>query len=340
MLAQAGVQPAMRVLQVGTCGCTAALLAEATGPHGRVVSADPDPEVTARARAALNAAGYGQRVTLVTAAPGHGVPGHAPFDAIIVTGSVQDIEPCWTRQLGPCGTLVVPLRLNGVTRLAGLRRAGGHLASTSLQACDLSPAHWAGEAGVRAYALDSPRGGQVRVQFEDGTPGGFEVSCRALGSEPTSAWPGVNLASGEDFADLPLWLAGRPGYCQVSTLEGAVLGAGLSGWWGRDWYPSGITRGESVAILGLRPASWTSPVTRELGAWAYGPDARQAADDLATEILAWDQRGRSLPETALVYWPRGASPGPASPGSVVFEQAHGTTTITWPAGDRSAPGRN
>ena len=38
MIRQAGVQPGMRVLEVGSGGYNAALLAEITGPGGRVVS--------------------------------------------------------------------------------------------------------------------------------------------------------------------------------------------------------------------------------------------------------------------------------------------------------------
>lgn len=40
----------MTVLEIGSGGCNAALLAEMAGPAGRVVSMDIDPEVTDRAR--------------------------------------------------------------------------------------------------------------------------------------------------------------------------------------------------------------------------------------------------------------------------------------------------
>src|SRR2546429_552352 len=66
MIAQAGIEPGMSVLEVGSGGYNAALLAEVTGKEGRVVSIDIDPDVTGRATAALAATGYADRVTVVT----------------------------------------------------------------------------------------------------------------------------------------------------------------------------------------------------------------------------------------------------------------------------------
>jgi protein-L-isoaspartate(D-aspartate) O-methyltransferase len=85
MIREAGVQSGMRVLEIGSGGCNAALLAEVTGPDGHIVSVDIDPEVTARATAALDTAGYAGRVIVVTADAEHGVAAQSPFDAVIVT---------------------------------------------------------------------------------------------------------------------------------------------------------------------------------------------------------------------------------------------------------------
>ena len=61
---------------------------------------DIDPEVTARTRACLDAAGYG-RVRVVLADAEHGVPDGAPYDRIIVTAGAWDIPPAWISQLAP-----------------------------------------------------------------------------------------------------------------------------------------------------------------------------------------------------------------------------------------------
>jgi protein-L-isoaspartate(D-aspartate) O-methyltransferase len=72
MLEQAGIGPGMRVLEVGSGGYNAALIAELVGPAGRVTTVDIDPEVTSRAAGLLSVAGYGQ-VLVVTADGAGGV---------------------------------------------------------------------------------------------------------------------------------------------------------------------------------------------------------------------------------------------------------------------------
>ncbi|WP_131785653.1 methyltransferase domain-containing protein [Protofrankia symbiont of Coriaria ruscifolia] len=84
MLEQAEVRPGMRVLEIGTGGYNAALLAELVGEGGVVISIDIDQDVLDRARRFLPAAGYGS-VTLLRADGEFGAPEHAPFDRIIVT---------------------------------------------------------------------------------------------------------------------------------------------------------------------------------------------------------------------------------------------------------------
>lgn len=88
---------------------------------------DIDPDMTARASAALDTAGYAGRVTVVTADGEHGFPDRAPCDAIVVTAAAWDLPPAWAEQLTrPDGRLAVPLAMNTCTRSLGLRRAGDH----------------------------------------------------------------------------------------------------------------------------------------------------------------------------------------------------------------------
>lgn len=75
MIEQAGVQPGMRVLEVGSGGYNAALLAEVVGTEGQVVSVDIDPEITGRAAALLAGTGYGEQVRVLCADAEHGVSG-------------------------------------------------------------------------------------------------------------------------------------------------------------------------------------------------------------------------------------------------------------------------
>jgi protein-L-isoaspartate(D-aspartate) O-methyltransferase len=90
MLEQAEIEPGMRVLEVGSGGCNAALIAELVGAEGSVTTVDIDQEIVARANAGLQASGYGQ-VRVVHADAEHGVPRYAPYDRIIVTVGAWDI---------------------------------------------------------------------------------------------------------------------------------------------------------------------------------------------------------------------------------------------------------
>jgi protein-L-isoaspartate(D-aspartate) O-methyltransferase len=60
LLAAAGLRPGARVLEVGSGGYHAALIAELVGDEGRVVGVDIDADVVANARTALARAGYPQ----------------------------------------------------------------------------------------------------------------------------------------------------------------------------------------------------------------------------------------------------------------------------------------
>ena len=126
MLEQAQVRPGMRVLEIGSGGYNAALLAELAGPAGQVVTADIDPQVTARARDCLARAGYPQ-VTVMLADREYGVPGHAPYDRIIVTAGAWDIPragPTSSRRRPAPGPAADP-RADPVRRVRAAGRAPG-----------------------------------------------------------------------------------------------------------------------------------------------------------------------------------------------------------------------
>lgn len=154
MIEQAGLGPGMSVLEIGSGGANAALLAEVVGPNGRVISVDIDPEVIDRARAAMEATGYGSRVMVVQADAENRVPElDEPVDAILVTVGAWDLSPTWLEQLSENGTIVVPLRMNGITRSIGFRREGGHLVSTSAEVCGFVPMQGSGARDERIFLL-------------------------------------------------------------------------------------------------------------------------------------------------------------------------------------------
>ncbi|WP_285702162.1 methyltransferase, FxLD system [Actinomadura sp. NBRC 104412] len=202
-LEQAQITPGMRVLEIGSGGYNAALIAELVGAGGHVTTVDIDPVVTDRARSFLDEAGYGQVNVLLADAEG-GVPEHAPYDRIIVTVGAWDIPPAWTEQLAEDGRLVVPLRMRGVTRSLALEREGDHLVSRSAHVCGFVKMQGAGAHDERLWLL---RGDRVGLRFDDGTLEQPSLLDGVLNTEPAAVWSGVRVGRTEPFATLPLWLA-------------------------------------------------------------------------------------------------------------------------------------
>ena len=95
------------MLDVGTgSGYQAAVLAELAD---EVHSIERIPELAERARAVLDAAGYGGRVHVHVGDGTIGLPEHAPFDAIAVAAAAPGLPPSLYEQLAPLGRLVVPV---------------------------------------------------------------------------------------------------------------------------------------------------------------------------------------------------------------------------------------
>ena len=96
-----------RVLDVGTgSGYQAAVMAELAG---EVHSVERIPALADRARAALAAAGYADRVYVHVGDGTLGLPEHAPYAAIAVAAAAPGIPEALYAQLEPDGRLVVPV---------------------------------------------------------------------------------------------------------------------------------------------------------------------------------------------------------------------------------------
>jgi protein-L-isoaspartate(D-aspartate) O-methyltransferase len=96
-----------RVLDVGTgSGYQAAVLAEL---GAEVHSIERVPELAARAREAIDAAGYADRVEIHVGDGTRGLPGLAPFAAIAVAAAAPGLPRSLYDQLAARGRLVVPV---------------------------------------------------------------------------------------------------------------------------------------------------------------------------------------------------------------------------------------
>lgn len=197
------------------------------GPDGRVVSVDIDPEVTNRARAALDATGYGDRVTVVQADAEQGVPGlDQAVDAILVTIGAWDISPAWPDRLSKNGRIVVPLRMNGITRSIAFRREGDHLVSTSVEVCGFVPMQGSAAHPERVVLLADPQGHHVKLRFDPGVVQDTSLLDGVLATERTQVWSGITIKHRVSFADLHLWFACfLPGFCKLVADDGTEVAA-------------------------------------------------------------------------------------------------------------------
>ena len=106
-----------RVLEVGAgSGWHASTIAEIVAPSdqpkerwGHVYSIEIISDLADCARANVERAGYGDRVTVIHSDGSEGYPEEAPFDRILVTAAAPNIPQPLVGQLGTNGILVVPV---------------------------------------------------------------------------------------------------------------------------------------------------------------------------------------------------------------------------------------
>ncbi|TKT69737.1 protein-L-isoaspartate(D-aspartate) O-methyltransferase [Aquamicrobium sp. LC103] len=106
-MAEAGeLKPGDKVLEIGTgSGYAAAVMAEIAG---RVITIERHAALAEKARQRLSDAGYAN-VDVRTGDGTLGLPGEAPFDAIIATAGGPRVPEAWKAQLAVGGRIVVPV---------------------------------------------------------------------------------------------------------------------------------------------------------------------------------------------------------------------------------------
>jgi protein-L-isoaspartate(D-aspartate) O-methyltransferase len=120
LLTEANLQPTDHVLLIGAAGgYTAAVLARLVAT---VVAVESDPALASQARAAL--AGT-PSVTVVEGALEAGHASAAPYDVLVIDGSVEQVPDALVAQVRPGGRAVAGILDRGVTRLSSGRRTAG-----------------------------------------------------------------------------------------------------------------------------------------------------------------------------------------------------------------------
>jgi protein-L-isoaspartate(D-aspartate) O-methyltransferase len=334
MIEQAELATGMSVLEIGSGGFNAALLSEVVGPDGRVVSVDIDAEVIARARELLDATGYGNRVTVVQADAENPLPGlDGPFDVILVTVGAWDIAPAWLEHLSSTGRIVIPLRMNGITRVIGFRREGDRLVSNSAEVAGFVPMQGEGAYDERVFLLPDQNGHHVKLRFEGDVPADMSLLDGVLATDRAEAWSGVTINHGVSFADLHLWLAAfLPGFCKLAVDDETAMAAER-----KTWFPFGVVHGDSFAYLATRPVPEGGGA--EFGARAYGAHGETAATAMVDQIQAWDRQARK-DEPVFAYWPTGSQRPEFGDDTAVLVKTHGLVTISWPYVADAAAGQD
>ncbi len=125
------VAPGMRVLEIGTgSGYQAAVLAEM---GAEVFTIERHEDLSLAAEAAIDRAGYGERITMRVDDGTLGWPEEAPFDRILVTAAGPRIPPALADQLAEGGRLVMPVgTLREVQSLLLAEKRGGLLETRAI----------------------------------------------------------------------------------------------------------------------------------------------------------------------------------------------------------------
>src|SRR5213594_1462476 len=217
MLEQLGLEPGLRVLEIGAgTGYNAALMAHVVGETGTLITMDIDDDIVDGARAHLDAAGL-SRVRVVLGDGGLGYPADAPYDRIILTVGAWDVAPAWWAQLRPGGRLVLPLTVGGSQKTVAFVRIADHLVSASVTDCAFMSLRGA-FAGppTRVVLGDTP---DLRLHVRDPAAVDAAAAYDLLKSAATDLPTGVHVIGGELYGGLVLWIALRePGFCWLEAI--------------------------------------------------------------------------------------------------------------------------
>ncbi|CAL9412636.1 methyltransferase, FxLD system [Streptomyces sp. enrichment culture] len=321
-LEQARIRPGDHVLEIGTNGPNAAYLAELVGATGRVTTVDIDPAPVYRARRFLAETGYsGVRVVIDDGE--YGVPKDAPFDAIVVTVGAWDIPPAWTDQLKTGGRLVVPLRINGLTRTYGFVQQDGVLTAESAYVCGFVAMRGDGAHNAQQFALPDDAG--VTLRFDDGVSVGPQLLAGALDTERVEVWTGVTVAFDEPIGTLQMYVATMvDGYCNMfidpDRASGKIGPTGLN-------FSLVAVDGPSLAYVVVRRSE--DRQSAEFGVHAFGSGAKEAAHRLADAIRTWGKDHRNGLASEITVYPAGTADDRMS-GDRVIDKKHRRIAISWP----------
>ncbi|MET8757572.1 methyltransferase, FxLD system [Lentzea sp. NPDC004782] len=335
MLEQLDIQPGERLLELGAAtGYNAALMAILTGPAGHVTTIDIDEDLVDGAREHLAAASI-SNVEAVAADGALGHPENAPFDRVIATVGAHEIPTAWLDQLRPDGRLVAPVRLRGcASRSIVFERDQDGWTSLGSEMAIFMPLRGLGDDARRVLDLTGTglNPGDVTLQTHKDNNHATDPDALAgvLDTPAREVWTGVHFVPMESFEWLDLWLACHlPNPLMRMEVSPAAKDSGLV----RPMFPSvamATTAADgSLAYLTIRAAEPGPDGGRryEVGVIGHGPSDQDLADQVATEIITWDQGFRS--STIRFAIPDTPPQPDSNPGRVVLDRPAKPMTVTW-----------
>lgn len=323
MLKFLGARTGDRIVEYGSGGYNAALLAELVGQAGRVTTVDIDDDVTDRAAHCLEYAGY-SRVRVALADAEGGVDG-GQFDRAMVTFGAWDLPQVWTAQLVDGGILVVPLRMAGLTRVVAFAKDGDRLVSTDHEMFGFVPAQGAGAHKTGVVEL----GAGIALEFDDGAPEDPAALADAVEGSRAQAWSGVTVPGMTPFDLLHLWLAFTlPGVCRLRVAPDVAAQEACP-------VPKVVgpvaSRGGSFAYLTCRrfeESRQTEPELWEFGARGFGPEAGELAELVVSDVRRWDAGYRHGPLPRIVATPTHVPAQPPGIGRELVKR-HMRIAVHW-----------
>ncbi|MEW2265519.1 methyltransferase, FxLD system [Streptomyces sp. NPDC047853] len=324
MIEQLRLEPGKTVLEVGSGGYNAELLAHVLGKRGRVVSVDIDPYVVHRTQRLCAEAGSG-RVTVVLGDGALGAPGHVPaggFDGIVITHNASDLTPAWREQLADGARLVVPLEMGGYTRSLTLIRRGEVLHCEHWTYCGFVRDRGAGARTAPAVRLAD---GDVTVRWEDGTPGETAGLDEALRGPRHERSTGLVVQGAFNFETLQVYAATTmAGFCRLSVPHQSTLV--------EQQDAAAILADSSLAYLThhkVRDAPAPADRMTEFFIHAYGPAAEELAGRFAQCVRVWDREVRESGYPPLTVHPAATRDDQLPPGDVL-DKPSARLVLQWP----------
>ncbi len=287
MLEQLRLQPAQRVLEIGTgSGYTAALLAAIVGPQGFVTTVDLEADLTQHAQSRFDELHY-RNVQAIAGDGTFGYSANAPYDRILLTVCAADIEAAWWNQLNSQGIIVLPLSLKGAQKSIAFQRTGDTLQSASMVDCGFVTARGHAKREEARRIAMSP---EVYLFFESGLEVDLPAIARRLLDEPLKTLhPGRRPAAGTIDAAALLWIGTHDQrFCRIDARgEGASrLPSLFAQWYTRS--SAGLVLNDSIALLDTHVAALgnTYVVINQ-----YGPDL-SLGERMLELFDEWENRGR------------------------------------------------